>query len=90
MVIMVELERGVQHSMRRWNHLATRWALLEQIKVALGDKLSVDARPDGVMLKPARHKYSLDELVAQCDPRAPMPGDVADWSDVKPVGREVW
>ncbi|AEI82204.1 PemI-like protein (plasmid) [Cupriavidus necator N-1] len=80
-------------SIQKWgNSAAVRLptTLLEQLKVALGDKLSVDVRPDGVMLKPARHKYSLDELVAQCDPKAPTPRGLADWSGVKPVGREVW
>ena len=80
-------------SIQKWgNSAAVRLptTLLEQLKVALGDKLAVDVRPDGVMLKPARHKYSLDELVAQCNSRAPMPGDPADWSGVKPVGHEVW
>lgn len=80
-------------SIQKWgNSAAVRLptALLEQLKVALGDKLSVDVRPDGVMLKPARHRYSLEELVALCDPKAPMPDELGDWSDVKPVGREVW
>lgn len=80
-------------SIQKWgNSAAVRLpaTLLEQLKVALGDKLSVDVRPDGVMLKPARHKYALDELVAQCDPKAPMPADLAVWSGVRPVGREAW
>ena len=59
-------------SIQKWgNSAAVRLptTLLEQLKVALGDKLSVEVRPDGVMLKPAVHKYSLDELLAQCDSR---------------------
>lgn len=80
-------------SIQKWgNSAAVRLptTLLEQLKVALGDKLAVDVRPDGVMLKPARHKYALHELVAQCDPKAPMPADLAPWSSVEPVGREAW
>jgi antitoxin ChpS len=80
-------------SIQKWgNSAAVRLTatLLEQLKVALGDKLSVDVRPDGVMLKPARRKYSLDELIAQCDAKAPMPDGLADWSGAKPVGCEVW
>jgi antitoxin ChpS len=65
-------------------------ALLEQLKVALGDKRAVDVRPEGVMLKPARHRYVLADLVAQCDPKAPMPADLAAWNVVEPVGREAW
>jgi len=36
----------------------------------------------------ARPKYSLGELVAQCDRSAPVPADMAAWGEMKPVGRE--
>jgi antitoxin ChpS len=80
-------------SIMKWgNSAAVRLPseLLSLLKVALGDKLSVDVRPEGVMLKPKRHVYSLDELVAQCDLSAPEPADMAVWHTVKPVGRETW
>lgn len=80
-------------SIQKWgNSAAVRLpaTLLEQLKVALGDKLAVDVRPEGIMLKPARHKYALDELVAQCDPNAPMPADLTSWNNLEPVGREAW
>ncbi|EEA01661.1 transcriptional regulator/antitoxin, MazE [Burkholderia sp. H160] len=64
--------------------------LLEQIHASVGGSLNADVRPDGVLLTPARRKYSLDQLVAQCDPKAPMPADLPEWSEVKPVGREAW
>jgi antitoxin ChpS len=84
---------AMELSILKWgNSAAVRLpaTLLDQLKVALGDKLTVDMRDDGLMLKPARHKYALDELVAQCDPDAPMPTDLAAWHDAKPVGREAW
>ena len=80
-------------SIQKWgNSAAVRLpsALLEQLKVALGDKLAVDVRAEGVMLKPARHKYALEDLVAQCNPKAPMPADLAAWNEVAAVGREAW
>lgn len=52
--------------------------------------LLADVRPDGVLLTPARRKYSLDELVAQCDQKAQQPADLALWDEAKPVGREAW
>jgi antitoxin ChpS len=42
------------------------------------------------MLKPARHAYTLEELLAQCDPKAPMPADLTAWNSAVPVGREAW
>jgi antitoxin ChpS len=80
-------------SIQKWgNSAAVRLpaALLDQLKVALGDKLAVDVRPEGIMLKPARHKYALEDLVAQCDPSAPMPTDLGTWNSLPPVGREAW
>lgn len=80
-------------SVQKWgNSAAVRLPteLLGLLKVTLGDKLSVNVQPDGVLLKAARPRYALAELVAQCDPSAPEPADMAAWLDVKPVGREAW
>ncbi|CBW76728.1 MazE protein (plasmid) [Mycetohabitans rhizoxinica HKI 454] len=57
---------------------------------SVGSSLNADVRPDGVMLAPARRKYSLDDLIAQCDMKTFFPEDMAAWSEVKPVGREAW
>jgi antitoxin ChpS len=80
-------------SVQKWgNSAAVRLPteLLGLLKVALGDKLAVDVRADGVFLKAKRPAFSLDDLVAQCDPTAPEPADMALWRAAKPVGREAW
>ncbi len=80
-------------SIQKWgNSAAVRLPteLLGILKVALGDKLAVDVRADGVFLKAKRPCFSLDELVAQCDSTAPEPADLTGWSKAKPIGREVW
>lgn len=80
-------------SVQKWgNSAAVRLPteLLGMLKVALGDKLAIEVRPDGVLLKAKRPAFSLDELVAQCDSTAPEPADMAAWRDARPVGREVW
>ena len=82
-------------SVQKWgNSAAVRLPteLLAILKVALGDKRSVNLQPDGVLLKTARPSYWLAELVAQCDAAAPEPEpvDMAAWSLAKPVGREAW
>jgi antitoxin ChpS len=63
--------------------------LLSMLKASLGDKLSVHARPDGVLLKAKRPTYALGDLVSQCDLAAQEPEDMAVWKGIKPVGREV-
>lgn len=36
----------------------------------------------------AKRRYTLDELLAQCDPYAPMPLALAEWDDAPVVGNE--
>ena len=80
-------------SVQKWgNSAAVRLPveLLGVLNVALGDKLTVNVQTDGVLLKAKRPTYSLEDLVAQCNPSAPEPADMAVWTDVKQVGRETW
>lgn len=80
-------------SIQKWgNSAAVRLPteLLGILNVALGDKLAVDVRADGVLLKSKRPVFALGDLVAQCDGTAPEPADMAAWAKAKPVGREAW
>jgi len=80
-------------AIQKWgNSAAVRLpsALLSQLGVALGDKLSADMGADGLVLRPARKSYALAELMAQCDLKAAPPADVADWEGTAAVGQEVW
>ncbi|MDY7577964.1 AbrB/MazE/SpoVT family DNA-binding domain-containing protein [Herbaspirillum sp. RTI4] len=80
-------------SIQKWgNSAAVRLPteLLSQLKVVLGDKLTVDVRADGVMLKAKRPSYVLADLIAQCDPSAAAPADLDAWHHTTPVGREAW
>jgi antitoxin ChpS len=36
-----------------------------------------------------RPRYTLDELLAQCNPRAPRTKEEQEWLDSKPVGGEL-
>ena len=65
-------------------------ALLEQLNAAFGDKLSVEMRSEGMLLKPKAKKYSLQELLNQCDMDASGPDDMKDWNDISEVGEEKW
>ncbi|WP_250526958.1 PbsX family transcriptional regulator [Caballeronia sp. GAWG2-1] len=65
-------------------------ALLKGMKRTLGDKFNVEVCSEGIMPMPARREYSLEELLAQCDPKAPISDELADWNNPKPVGRELW
>ena len=43
--------------------------------------------PKGVPLE--ERPYSLDQLLAQCDPQAPNPDELKAWQDMPDVGREI-
>lgn len=80
-------------SIQKWgNSAAVRLpsTLLSQLGVALGDRLSAEMQPEGLVLRPARKSYSLADLMAQCDLKAAPPADVANWESARPVGQEVW
>ena len=41
-----------------------------------------------IVMKPARKKYTLAELMAQCEPNAPLSQEERDWLDAPSVGME--
>lgn len=78
-------------SIQKWgNSAAVRLpaALLDHLGIAAGDQLEVDIRPDGLMLKPARPRYSLAELLAQCDAGSPMAEHMENWEGASAAGKE--
>ncbi|MDR5783946.1 AbrB/MazE/SpoVT family DNA-binding domain-containing protein [Caballeronia sp. LZ065] len=72
-------------SIQKWgNSAALRLpaALLEQVRAAIGDKLIIEIRPEGILLAPARPRYSQVQLIARCDEC------LAEWTGIKDEGRE--
>ncbi|MBC5766582.1 AbrB/MazE/SpoVT family DNA-binding domain-containing protein [Ramlibacter albus] len=65
-------------------------SLLKALNLRAGQSMSLDAGPDGTLTLAPKRRYSLAELLAQCDPKAPPPADLALWEASRPVGREVW
>ncbi len=39
-------------------------------------------------IRPRKGRYTLAELVSQCDPQAPMSAEDREWLDSPPFGRE--
>ncbi|MFZ1341906.1 AbrB/MazE/SpoVT family DNA-binding domain-containing protein [Thiothrix eikelboomii] len=57
-----------------------------QVELALdGSRLTLQAP-----IKKPRKKYTLEQMLAECDPNAPYPEDLLEWDDMPVVGREVW
>ncbi|WP_419840773.1 AbrB/MazE/SpoVT family DNA-binding domain-containing protein [Candidatus Poriferisodalis sp.] len=67
--------------------LAVPPALLDVIGVRAGSTVDLDVDGGRLVVVPRRRPaYTLDELIAQCDPTAP--DDDRAWIDGTPVGRE--
>jgi antitoxin ChpS len=84
---------AIELSIQKWgNSAAIRLPapLLSQLNLHLGDKVTAKICNEGLMLIPVKKRYSLDELLAQCDTQAQPPQDVAAWLDAPAVGDEIW
>jgi len=74
--------------------LAVPPAILDllQLKPGATVDLAVEGQRLVIQVRSKPH-YTLDELLAQCDPAAPLRGEDRDedklWIDIAPVGREL-
>ncbi len=65
-------------------------AVLKNLKLTAGQQMTLATNEQGEIVLARKRSYRLSDLIAQCDPKAPVPGDLALWDSAKPVGREVW
>lgn len=64
--------------------------LLDTLGVAANAKLDLMVEDGRLVAIPRkRPKYTLEELMAQCDLDAPWSEEEREWLDMKPVGREI-
>lgn len=64
--------------------------LLETLGLAANAKLDVTIEDGKLVAVPkARPKYTLEELLAQCDLDAPLTSEDREWMDAPPVGQEI-
>ena len=64
--------------------------LRDALKFEAGQTVQLAASAQGLLIRSVARRYDLDELLAQCDPKAEMPSDIAEWHEAGPVGRETW
>jgi antitoxin ChpS len=61
--------------------------LMRDLGIQVGTSLSMNSA-DGVITLAPKKRYTLEELVAQCNPKAKPPFDMAAWDGMPSVGRE--
>ncbi|MBP2548130.1 antitoxin ChpS [Neorhizobium galegae] len=65
-------------------------SVLEELGLSANNKLEVSAEGGRlVAVAQTRPKYTLEELVAQCDPDAPQTQEDSEWMNDPPAGREI-
>jgi antitoxin ChpS len=70
--------------------LAVPPALLDILHLRPGAKVGLTVESGRLVVEPEpRPRYTLDELLAQCNPKARMRKEGREWLDAKPVGREL-
>ena len=65
-------------------------AVLRELNLAAGQVMALDTTTEGDIVLSPKRKYTLADLLAQCDPKAPPPADLALWDAARPAGNEVW
>ncbi len=70
--------------------LALPPALLDILNLGVGAKVDIGVENGRLVIEPkARPRYSLDELLAQCDENETPSSEDRAWIDAKPVGKEL-
>lgn len=65
-------------------------AILDILQMRAGTTVSVDVDHGRLVVEPQlRPRYTLDELLAQCDNSVPMTAEDHAWLDSGPVGSEL-
>ena len=70
--------------------LAVPPALLDVLHLQPGAKVGITVENGRLVVEPQqRRRYTLDELLAQCNPKARRTKQEREWLDSKPVGDEL-
>ena len=70
--------------------LAVPPALLDILHLQAGARVGIAVESGRLVVEPRqRRRYTLDELLAQCDPKARRSKEEREWLDSGPVGGEL-
>ncbi len=70
--------------------LAVPPALLEILNLRAGAEVGIAVESGRLIVEPrVRRRYTLDELLARCDSKAPRTKEEQEWLDNEPAGGEL-
>ncbi len=65
-------------------------ALLEVLDLHVGETVSIAVDSGRLIIEPQKKaRYTLEALLAQCDPSAEVSGEDREWFDAAPTGDEL-
>jgi antitoxin ChpS len=64
-------------------------ALLEQMHLEAGSTVGIAIEGERLIVQRRRPKYTLKELLAECDPNAPISDEDREWLDAPAMGKEL-
>ncbi|MDR2946012.1 MAG: antitoxin [Candidatus Adiutrix sp.] len=63
--------------------------VLEKINLSAGSAVRVSIEQGRIMIEPSIARYTLNDLLAQCDPEAPVNTEDHGWLNDGPMGGEL-
>jgi antitoxin ChpS len=70
--------------------LAVPPAILDLLHLRAGATVGLAVEGDHLVVQPQpSFRYSLDDLLAECDPQAEISDEDRAWTDAAPIGREL-
>lgn len=69
--------------------LAVPPAVLEMLSLSAGSAVGVTVDGGRLIIEAQKRRYTLEELLAQCNPDAPLTDEEREWLDAPAVGREL-
>ena len=65
-------------------------AILKKLHLSEGDEIEISENGNQIIITPKKikPKYTLKELLAQCDLKAPIHEAVKEWDEVQAIGQE--
>jgi antitoxin ChpS len=91
--IVKQSETAMEVMLRKYGNstvLALPPRLLKDLGLTAGQSMTMRSGPGGSITLTPKRKYSLKQLLAQCDSKAAPPRDLALWEHARPAGQEVW
>lgn len=65
-------------------------AIMKELNMQVGQSMEAQIVDNQVVLKPLSKRYTLEELLGQCDPNAASATEDELWGNAGPMGNEVW